>query len=49
MFGINWSRRIRRATVRAAKKSTRWATKPYRTEKKNLAAAKRRRQTWRSR
>ncbi|QNJ55988.1 hypothetical protein SEA_RASPUTIA_98 [Microbacterium phage Rasputia] len=45
MFGINWTRVIRRA----ASGSTRWATKPYRDQKRNTKAAARRRKTWRSR
>ncbi|QGZ16749.1 hypothetical protein PBI_DEWDROP_102 [Microbacterium phage Dewdrop] len=49
IFGINWSRQIRRATTKAVKGGTRWASKPYREQKRNNKAAARRRKTWRAR
>lgn len=48
-MGINWSRVIRRTTVKAVKSSTRWASKPYRDEKSKNKTAAKRRKTWRSR
>lgn len=49
MFGINWSRAIRRTATKAVKGGTRWASKPYREQQKNTKAAQRRRKTWRAR
>lgn len=45
---VNWSRHFRRAVTRSVKKGTRWATKPYRDQKRINKAASRRRKTWRS-
>lgn len=49
MFGINWSRAVRRTATKAAKGGARWASKPYRYQKQINKAAARRRKTWRAR